>query len=357
MKITALFVAFAAAADHTNINDRDSALDTDGIAHSHLNGAGIQNQNEVVHDLNIRPDGQKGSNFNQVTRAPSPMPSFDENTHDSLDEAIHDGLHNDDAFEDGKTEQIKEQDDRDAFPTKFPTQFPTKVTDDQDGSFCTSDVAWNGGITTRTVGWVGPGPGDQYCNIWKCEPGADALGNKDFTEKAEGSQTDFRGRPAFKKEKQTCSIHQYKGEVCSHTSCSFDTTEGSGTRKVVMVHSDHREEKGGEHMCGYSKHTEGCTCICSGERKQDADNFARPLASARVQAADHDETTDGTDWDKVHNSNNFYSKHSNNGPYVATTKDEAANTDTYSEKDQGYNVGDYVAHRHINGDSNGDSPY
>merc|ERR1712166_1430575 len=53
-------------------------------------------------------------------------------------------------------------------------------------------------------------------------------------------------------------------------------------RKVIQVRSDHREEIGGKHVCGYSKHSlekeaKGCACVCAGNRRQDANGFARSL--------------------------------------------------------------------------------
>jgi hypothetical protein len=53
-------------------------------------------------------------------------------------------------------------------------------------------------------------------------------------------------------------------------------------RKVIQVRSDHREEIGGKHVCGYSKHSlekeaKGCACVCSGARRQDANGFSRSL--------------------------------------------------------------------------------
>jgi hypothetical protein len=55
-------------------------------------------------------------------------------------------------------------------------------------------------------------------------------------------------------------------------------------RKVIRVNSDHREETGGHHVCGYSKHTDArsagrpaCDCLCKGDRRQDALGFERNL--------------------------------------------------------------------------------
>ena len=50
----------------------------------HLNGAGIQSHNEDVNTANIRPDGQVGSNYNQVTSYPTPFVE---------DDAKHNQLH------------------------------------------------------------------------------------------------------------------------------------------------------------------------------------------------------------------------------------------------------------------------
>ena len=51
-------------------------------------------------------------------------------------------------------------------------------------------------------------------------------------------------------------------------------------------------------------------------------------------------------WDSKYNTNNFYSNHDNNGPYVPTDAAEAPRKDTYSEKDQAYNA-ERLAHLHV----------
>jgi hypothetical protein len=135
------------------------------------------------------------------------------------------------------------------------------------GSICESTVAWADGSTTKPVGWVGAGPGADYCNVWKCE-----AGNTEFTEQ------DFTG--TFRKQARTCSIEEHGDAFCSHTSCTF-----AGSPQVIQVHSDHREEVGGFHKCGFNKHgaeqsdrlRPACDCICHGDRRQDAKGFARTL--------------------------------------------------------------------------------
>merc|ERR1711865_1144580 len=89
-----------------------------------------------------------------------------------------------------------------------------------------------------------------------------------------------------KTQKKRCSIEEHGRDFCSHTSCTFSrvkTNSGKKTR-VIRVHSDHREEVGGYHRCGFSKHAEArgksrpaCDCICHGKRRQDANGFARSL--------------------------------------------------------------------------------
>jgi len=320
MKLTCAFLVLAAAAvDHTTVSDRDSALDTnDNVAHSHLNGAGIQTQDEVVHDLNIRPDGQKGSNFNQVTRAPSPAPSGDTDMH----QAIHV-----DADETGNTDQIDEQTGPGAIPTMEPTAFPTKDTaskDAGDENFGTKCCYNN---ICKPVGWVGAGFNEHYCNVWKCE-----------VDKTDFAQQNFVG--TFRKQTKVCSVEEHGSSFCSHTTCTFETNADSGSRKVIMVHSDHKEEVGGMHQCGFSKHADargasrpGCDCICTGARRQDANDFQRQMqhisAASRTDGSDttsyqyrgvvngHDRTTNfdhtqtTSDFDANHNSNNFYSQHTN----------------------------------------------
>jgi len=326
----------------------------------------------------------------------------------------------------------------------------------------------------RPVGWVGAGPGKDYCNIWKCDANMDK-----FT------------KGTFKAQKKTCSVEEHPGKFCSHTSCTyeaavataspgwevtngadchasvtngnycihdqpnpnadenyqnnegcafkwagagtvtmenklFDIEQNSGctwddltfrgqkycgnnfpssveitsadtftfktdfmvTRKgfkfcvkaptgpkVIKVHSDHREEVGGFHKCGFSQHkkarTDGrpaCDCVCTGARRQDAADFTRTLASLRAVANTHDGTTDHNSWDTANNANNFYSQHQN---IDATDKQGAfanknANTNSkgdgstqnkkfvsennaytqYNENDQAY-AGQRVAHRHV----------
>jgi len=142
------------------------------------------------------------------------------------------------------------------------------------GSICTSKTAWSDGSTTKPVGWVGAGPGKNYCNIWKCNPTDGGKANRKFT------------KGTFKAQKKRCSIEEHGRDFCSHTSCTFSrvkTNSGKKTR-VIRVHSDHREEVGGYHRCGFSKHAEArgksrpaCDCICHGKRRQDANGFARSL--------------------------------------------------------------------------------
>lgn len=320
MKLTLTFLGLAAA--------RDLAMGSQSanlVVGDDSMGAGITNH--ATDDM-----------YNQLSKAPTPAPSGDSD--------MHDAVHVDpNIVEKGDTDQIDEQTDREAVPTAKPTAFPTKDTshdfgtDDSKGADNTAGECC-ADTFCKPVGWVGAGPGADYCNIWKCE-----RTQTSFTEQ------DFVG--TFRKQTRVCSVEQHGSDFCSHTTCTYEESTEAG-KKVIMVHSDHREEVGGLHQCGFSQHAAarsanrpGCDCICSGARRQDAADFTRALTGVRVQAADHDETTDGTTWDATHNSNNFYSKHSNNGPYVATTKDQAANTDTYNENDQAYTLGDYVAHKHV----------
>merc|ERR1711865_1085093 len=135
------------------------------------------------------------------------------------------------------------------------------------GSICTSNTAWADGSTTKPVGWVGAGPGKNYCNIWKCNP----------TNKGKANGKFMKG--TFAAQVKQCSIEEHGRDFCSHTSCTF-----GGSPAVIQVHSDHREEVGGFHKCGFSLHAKargskrpGCDCICSGARRQDKLNFARAL--------------------------------------------------------------------------------
>lgn len=339
MKLTFAFVAAVTAANH-------------GIEYDHHeNGMGIQTQDEVVNEQNVRPDGQIGSNFNQVTRSPTIAPKDQEH---------------EDGNNQGDTEQIDEQDDVISQPTVMPTSFPTKIQTTDKGSQC----AFYG--FKKPVGWVGSGPGKEYCNIWKCEKSTDK-----FT----------KGAPLFKKSVRTCSVEEHGSDFCSHTTCTFETNKDSGSKKVIMVHSDHREEVGGRHQCGFSKHAAargaarpGCDCICSGNRRQDANGFRRNMHEitsqysgkgikhdARSVDMDHDETTNGNNWDAQHNSNNFYSQHNNINRYDNPQHfaNENANLDggdgttsgikthlqqfkatQQNQKDQAY-FGANVAHLHI----------
>jgi len=306
MKLTATFIALAAA--------RDLAM-------------GSQSANLVVGDDSMGAgivDHTTDDMYNQLSKAPTPAPSGDSD--------MHDATHVDpNIVEKGDTTQIDEQTDREAVPTAKPTAFPTKDTshdfgtDDSKGADNTADECC-AGTFCKPTGWVGAGPGADYCNIWKCE-----RTQSSFTEQ------DFVG--TFRKQTRVCSVEQHGADFCSHTTCTYAIHPDHG-KKVIMVHSDHKEEVGGFHQCGFSQHAEarsagrpGCDCICSGARRQDAADFQRKMshiaAASRTDGSDttgytyrgvvngHDSTTNfdhpetTSDFDANHNSNNFYSQHTN----------------------------------------------
>jgi len=234
------------------------------------------------------------------------------------------------------------------------------------GSICKSTVAWADGSTTKPVGWVGAGPGADYCNVWKCE-----VGNTEFTEQ------DFTG--TFRKQQKTCSVEEHGTKFCSHTSCTFE-----GSPRVIKVHSDHREEVGGFHQCGFNQHSAGlssrvrpaCDCVCKGKRRQDKKGFARGLNAiagfisnkiktiknqglrSREVGDNFDATNSKNGFDKRFNSNNFYSQHDNtdrtdlqnnlanaNGNTEGRSAVDTTMATQYNQKDQKYN-GERVAHFH-----------
>jgi hypothetical protein len=208
-----------------------------------------------------------------------------------------------------------DQTDRVHQPTARPTAFPTKDTADVNGKGTVCQFTEGSISFTKPVGWVGAGPAQYYCNVWRCESNTNT-----FTR----TQT-----ATFKAARRTCSIEQYNYKFCSHTTCELKAvTVGGETRQVIRVHSDHREEVGGEHKCGFARHdaaqTAGrpaCDCVCHGQRKQDFTGFARGLNEFGTFTATSREAL---------NSNNFYSQHSNLD---------------YNEKDQTY-TGQRIAHAH-----------
>jgi hypothetical protein len=225
------------------------------------------------------------------------------------------------------------------------------------GSICKSTVAWADGSTTKPVGWVGAGPGADYCNVWKCE-----VGQTEFTEQ------DFTG--TFRKQQKTCSVEEHGTKFCSHTSCTFE-----GSPRVIKVHSDHREEVGGFHQCGFNQHSAGqasrvrpaCDCVCKGKRRQDKKGFARGLNAIasfiktkknRRVGDNFDATKSKAGFDRQFNSNNFYSQHDNidrtdlqnnlanvNGNSEGRFAVDTTMATQYNQKDQKYN-GERVAHFH-----------
>jgi hypothetical protein len=242
MKLTAIFLGLAAA--------RDLAMGSQSanlVVGDDSMGAGITNH--ATDDM-----------YNQLSTAPTPAPSGDSD--------MHDAVHVDpNIVEKGDTDQIDEQTGVVGVPTSEPTAFPTKDTShDFDGDNTAGECCAD--TFCKPVGWVGAGPGADYCNIWKCE-----RTQTSFTEQ------DFVG--TFRKQTRVCSVEQHGSDFCSHTTCTYEESTEAG-KKVIMVHSDHREEVGGLHQCGFSQHAAarstnrpGCDCICSGARRQDAADFTR----------------------------------------------------------------------------------
>jgi len=242
----------------------------------------------------------------------------------------------------------------DSMPSNTPTQFPTKVNDNEYGSFCTSTVAFPDGKYTKNVGWVGAGPGSDYCNVWKCEVG----------------QTTFSDG-IFKKQARVCSIdaHKHKGNYCSHIKCKYAKTPTS-SGKVLTVDHDHKEKHGGSHTCVYSTnpHTnqsgkpahllDDCACLCYGDRRQDKKGFKREIndissqftvSDSRFVDQNHESTAHATTnfEQSGQNLNNFYSKHTNidgeKNPEGLSRKDDFVSQ--YNENDHAYN-GQLLAHYH-----------
>jgi hypothetical protein len=246
-------------------------------------------------------------------------------------------------------------------PTSFPTKTGQEVGEDQDGSYCTSSVAFPDGKFTRNVGWVGAGPGSDYCNVWKCD-----VGETGFTVPGASG--------VFKKQVRVCSVdeHKSKGKYCTHVKCTFSHTATSSGKKLVSVKHDHKEKYGGSHLCSYSKnphtgqsgvtgHIDDCACLCYGDRRQDKDGFARKIkevssifdiSDSRVVDDDnHDPTvTAPTAFDRAgNNPNNFFSEHSNTKgePKPNGLSRDDTTVSQYNEKDHTY-AGQKVGHYHIN---------
>merc|ERR1712072_1424688 len=98
MKITALLFTLAAASRTDGVRGYDAS---------------------IIHDDNIRADGQYGSHRNQTTRYPTPAPTNEQDAFNNM----HDGTYN----STGNTTAIGEQTDVDDMPTFAPTSFPTKT--------------------------------------------------------------------------------------------------------------------------------------------------------------------------------------------------------------------------------------
>lgn len=163
---------------------------------------------QVVNDKNVRPDGQIGSHFNQITRHPTTSPTVGFSPHHKNIEI------------DGKVESPLEI-EYNSKPTSSPTAFPTKS-----GDTCTFQ---SGAFTfSKHVGWRGAGPRSAYCALWSCE-------------KAQGG--------VFKKQARVCSIDRHtKGKFCSHIKCGYHVSKTSGKSELVSVKHDHREKHGGNHI-------------------------------------------------------------------------------------------------------------
>merc|ERR1712054_75554 len=349
---------------------------------------GIQTNDEVINPDNIRPDGQVGSNRNQVTRVPTARPTkIPSATSEHVQfEKLHDSAT---APNKGNTNQIDAQTGVVDMPTMSPTHYPTKDRSDTDDENSKGTVC-SDGTFIKPVGWVGAGPGDQFCNVWKCNPGK--------TEFTKGNHADNQGH--FSKQVRACNIKDRETSVnyCSHTTCSFSAISSSNATNVIKVRSDHREMVGGYHKCGLAHHgmqggyldnnemgshldstdhspagRPACDCICYGmddtgvdaygnphvpenlrlsaSRRQDVAGFERALNTTRVVPDDHEPTNSSGTYDTAYNSNNFYSKHSNNGAYTTSTIASSlqGQATTYSENDHTY-AGQRVAHKHVNTD-------
>jgi len=116
-------------------------------------------------------------------------------------------------------------------PTKAPTLAPVVTT-----GTCTYD-----GSSTKPVGWVGPGAGEDYCFTFTCNVGGTMTDNK-------------AGKPA-------CGTPNNSGDVCQNIECHF-------TNNMVQVtHKDgdnFNAIEGSEHHCKYNQATTACTCHCHG---------------------------------------------------------------------------------------------
>jgi len=297
-------------------------------------GTSSHHASKKVNKKNLR------SHFNEITHFPTTAPTMGFDDH--VDATTH-----------GEAATFAPT-KYDSMPSNTPTQFPTKVNDNEYGSFCTSTVAFPDGKYTKNVGWVGAGPGSDYCNVWKCEVG----------------QTTFSDG-IFKKQARVCSIdaHKHKGNYCSHIKCKYAKTPTS-SGKVLTVDHDHKEKHGGSHTCVYSTnpHTnqsgkpahllDDCACLCYGDRRQDKKGFKREIndissqftvSDSRFVDQNHESTAHATTnfEQSGQNLNNFYSKHTNidgeKNPEGLSRKDDFVSQ--YNENDHAYN-GQLLAHYH-----------
>jgi len=211
------------------------------------------------------------------------------------------------------------QTDREAAPTARPTAFPTKDTASAEGFGTTCTDATTG--FSKPVGWVGPGPAQYYCNVWKFDVAASTFA------KSEGIGASFKGS------QRVCSIEERSEKFCSHVTCErVEVIQNGESRMVIQVTSDHKETKGGNHKCGYARHSAAssagrpaCDCVCDGARAQDAAGFARTLSEITK-----DLTITPVSIDTRNNANNLHSKHSNLD---------------YNENDHTY-AGEEIGHHH-----------
>jgi len=117
-------------------------------------------------------------------------------------------------------------------PTKAPTAAPVVIT---------GTCPYGSGSSTKPVGWVGPGAGEDYCFTFTCNVGGTMTDNK-------------AGKPA-------CGTPNNSGDVCQNIECHF------ANNMVQVTHKDgdnFNAIEGSEHHCKYNQATLACTCHCHG---------------------------------------------------------------------------------------------
>jgi len=216
---------YAGAWDSTPILDKQDA----GIGYGYGYGNGPARTHKFTYTVQNDDVEQHFIRCGIIDRA-SRYCKFDSNTHCATSSAGSSGGHHYDnadapfvmtsSAEDvrGMLDAQIAQSDRVAAPTAQPTAFPTKDRSTVFGSDCNYNK--DGISFTKPVGWVGAGPEQYYCNVWKCEPGTDS-----FKESS------------FKKSKRTCSVEEYGNKFCSHTTCKRVQTDEELKKATLAIYT------------------------------------------------------------------------------------------------------------------------